>query len=292
MQKSLLSLVPKRVTLVRPAAVSDALVIASAKPKIKPVASPAAKEAKKPAPKFGIKLKDSKKTAEKEFSVDEKVSTKTVEPTLKQSDNTERMLAQIRGLRSKLPSSLGQSLFKIVYLPIVPIFSNFNLADPKLLNAAGFKTFHLGSELDGYPVLADQAILIIDYDKVDQLQMSLEKEDIDERRPEHKQALKEYKEKLAAWEEEGDEKIPKPVRPAPLSRPKGIARDDMSEIVIQLTKDMKEQFNVDYVLMSTEHRNNPKNNKLVCFWLAERWKVRKLDRSGRASVEQWDFAFA
>lgn len=301
--------------------------------------------------------------AQKENSVDQ---AKRVDKQI-----TDR-LSEIRSLRNKLPAELGNTLFKIVYLPVVALFPNRNFTDTRLLEKAGFQTYQFpGDDLKDYPVLANQAILLIDFAKFDEMYAAKKREDSQDKVADHKQALADWKEanleweaqvaqaeqEIADWLEEkasiakrqakfdayleaareydakykvyiqeqkdfkagklnkmpvkpvkpipvkppkvlgtqpepfDEEAHPRPKRPKPLSRNFNIDIDDMSDIVVELTRDLRELLNVDYVLMSAQHRKNPKNSNIICFWLAERWKHKKLEKTARVSVDSWNFAF-
>jgi hypothetical protein len=65
----------------------------------------------------------------------------------------------------------------------------------------------------------------------------------------------------------------------------------LADIVVELTRDLRDLVNVDYVLMSSIHRKSPKNANIICFWLTENWKHKKLEKMAKVSVENWNFAF-
>lgn len=292
------------------------------------------------------------------------------------SDKVDRQIAtrfsEIRKLREKLPANLGNSLFKIVYLPVVGLFPNRVFTDTKVLNSAGFKTYHFpGSDLKDYPILADQAILLIDFEKFNQMYADKKRDDAQDELADHKDALLEWKKADAKWQErveESDQAIaewhelrekylarkekydayltanenyaaalqkytdqmkefkagkiaklpkrpikpllvkppqkigpmpkefdieehPRPKRPKPVSRNFSLDVDDMADIVVELTRDLRDLVNVDYVLMSSIHRKSPKNANIICFWLTENWKHKKLEKMAKVSVENWNFAF-
>lgn len=278
----------------------------------------------------------------------------------------------IRRLRDKLPSDLGNALYKIVYLPVVAIFPNKNFSDNRTLEKAGFRTYHFpGDEMQGYPVIADQAILMIDFEKFNQMYAAAKKEASADAYADHKDALAAWRAANKEWEAKRDaqneaveewqaaadkqaskvrrfeayleaskiyaeafekyqkelaqfkagkiskaptkpnkpipvmkpkelppqpeafdeEANPRPERPKSMSRNFSVSLDDMSDVVIELAKDLRELLNVDYVLMSADHRSNSKNGSVICFWLAERWKYKKLEKIARVSVQSWNFAF-
>ena len=285
--------------------------------------------------------------------------------------------SEIRRLRDKLPSTLGSALFKIVYLPVVAIFPNRNFTDVKKLNEAGLKTYQFpGGELKDYPILANQAILLINFSKFDKMYSDQKNEEAPKSVAGHKEALADWKEAMAKWEKRADdldqeltewfekkkvfveqrakyeqyledarifsenpitpaeyrkamlayklgktkikpkklekpievaaptplppqpkkfdaEDYPKPERPKPIKQKFNIDPEEMADVVVELTRDLNEMHNVDYVLMSVKHKANTKSTDgdMICFWLVERWKYKKLEKYGRVTVNSWSFAF-
>ena len=285
--------------------------------------------------------------------------------------------SEIRRLRDKLPTTLGSALFKIVYLPVVAIFPNRNFTDVKKLNEAGLKTYHFpGSELKDYPILANQAILLINFSKFDKMYSDQKNEEAPKSSSVHKESLADWKAAMANWEKRAEDsekeitewfekkkvfvaqkakyekyveesriysensltpaeyskaslayklgktkikpkKLEKPIevsepkplppqpkkfneeehkkpeRPKPVQKKFNIDLEEMSEIVVELTRDLNEIHNVDYVLMSVKHKANTKSTDgdMICFWLVERWKYKKLEKYGRVTVNSWSFAF-
>lgn len=89
---------------------------------------------------------------------------------------------------------------------------------------------------------------------------------------------------------EWDETLnPKPQKPTGGKRKFEIDQDSLSNLVLELLDDLKEH-GLDFTLVSSTYRKNPKNKNHICFWLVETWKYKKLEEYGRVVVQKWDFA--
>jgi tetratricopeptide (TPR) repeat protein len=83
--------------------------------------------------------------------------------------------------------------------------------------------------------------------------------------------------------------VPRPKRPL---KPTDFDSSDFIEVVSSLLEELNEELNVDYVLVAETHKRNPKNPNLLCFWIAEKWKIKNLERKvGRVNVADWGFTF-
>lgn len=283
----------------------------------------------------------------------------TTDTAAKQAKRDARIAAQLSHVKSKrdeLPTDLGEDLHRIVYAPVVAIFGNRKQSDPKALNAAGFKTYHMQDRvLKDYPIIANQAIFMVDMDK---LQKAHQDSSMEKRRVNHSENIKEWEDQIAshkkkeearlkaiedfevaqekyvkqiqeykeykvaekAYLEKAQNKVSKfsvigkpmpvaePVKPTvlpdsfyePILEPKkpsagkrkfDVNHEELTEVVVAITEDLRE-LGIDYTLMSVTGKKNPRNPSLLCFWLAETWKYKKLGTLGnRVSLNSWNFAF-
>lgn len=268
-------------------------------------------------------------------------------------------LANLRTYRKNIPTSI-KGVYSISKAPIIPLWNNFNLNNNKALNDAGFKTIHFsGDDLSGYVVLAEQTILLLDYDKYNKRHIESSKEEYEEDMQNYKmkvallkkkyaEALKEYETNLKAYDKNQEKveynnelqrvherdltlfkakKGPKPDKPKlkrvalltypmhpdanPMfkekpvmpKKPVNFDKDSLSDVVTDILEQLSQNSSAKYVLMSDKYIKNPNSKAttditknpgtgIVCFWIAEKWKVANLERKfNRVKVNDWNFAF-
>ena len=252
-------------------------------------------------------------------------------------------IAQIHQAREglkNLPKDFAE-FYAFCKSPLVSVFNNRKTTDA--LGKCGFKTYHVRDKtFRDYPLLADQTIILIDYQK---LQDAWQKDRTQKRKSDFKENKLQWETELANWEKakadreakiaewdsneakfnnyikkleklkgsklteieifkitkkfatnkeprpiEWDETLnPKPQKPTGGKRKFEIDQDSLSNLVLELLEDLKEN-GLDFTLVSSSYRKNPKNKNHICFWLVETWKYKKLEEYGRIVVQKWDFA--
>ena len=335
---------------------------------------------------FTVKLYE-----EDDIEKEEGVDTFVKKDGSSERDDTQiaEQISNLRLYRKNLPTTI-KGVYSVAHVPIIPIFKNLAISTPAALKEAGFKTLHFsGDDLEGYVVMDNQAILLLDYAKYNKQFLAESMEDYEEELADYKEAYKEWKAKYSAWEEareaydeeleayqkalvkynsqlkayqeyeklkaaypklrqdfikqmnlfkQGKRKdepvapklvkpvkvptkpeapveppeefdVAKPIRP---KKPTDFDTDSLSDVVNDVLKELAENTNAEYVLVSDKYLRNPRagshkktdgdvkkdkggsgsGQEILCFWIAEKWKMRNLERKfGHVVVEDWGFPF-
>lgn len=113
-----------------------------------------------------------------------------------QSDKIANHILDLRDFKMKLPTKV-KGYYTVAKMPVVPMFKNPIISNNiEVLRDAGFKPYsYSGKQLEGYAILADQAILIVDFEAY-AADNRAEKED------EFSELMEAYRSELKAWKED------------------------------------------------------------------------------------------
>ena len=156
---------------------------------------------------FGLEIAQPQTTeSSDDFEVEDDIKVakkqKGVDTFVKDTDDEDHddtqithQLAELRNAKQKLPTKI-KGTYAVARAPIIPIFENLALSNPEVMREAGFKTVHLsGKDLEGYVILSDQTVLVVDYAKYN-------KQYREEAEESYEIAEEKYKKSLASWKEQ------------------------------------------------------------------------------------------
>lgn len=135
-----------------------------------------------------------------EFSEKQKSALRRLELAFGKSESLDNdlkidvQLTSLKNFRKMLPYKMA-GMYGIVKMPIIPIFKNLVFSNPKVLTEAGIKVLHFsGTDLEGYVVLDQQAIFLVDYEAYNKFYLEDSEKTFE-------QKMKSYEEQMSAWEQ-------------------------------------------------------------------------------------------
>ena len=165
---------------------------------------------------FAIEIEQPKPTIEADdFEVEDDVEVgkkqKGVDTFVKDGEDQDHddtrisnQLADLRKAKQKLPTKI-KGTYAVAHAPVIPIFENLAMSNPEVMREAGFKTVHLsGNDLEGYVILSDQTILVVDYTKYNKQYREEAEGEYEASGAKYQKALVAWKEQYNDWKEESD----------------------------------------------------------------------------------------